>query len=554
MKKTILIGLIAVVAIAGGWLGRLGYRSWKQEHLIRQAHYFLSKSDVKNAALCLQQAVESNPNNLEANRMFANLAEAGHSRNAILWRKRVVELEPAAAQNRLDLARAALAFGDTATANDALRAVNPAERNSAGYQKLAGALAWALNQYPEAESDYLEALRLEPANPVSEMDLAMIQMLSTNSEKSTMARASLERLSTNAAFRCQALRQLTLDAVRNGAAARALAYSDELLDDPQNTFADRLAHLELLSQTHAPRMSAFLSTVQAESCTNSQKAAQIAKWMCNQSRTADALAWITTLPMAIRTNSPVPLIAAEGYAALGRWTDLIQIAKGHDWKEFDFQRHALYARALRAENQPLPAAVEWRAALKESAKNGAALQELAKEASAWGWGPELDETLWVLADNFPMDHGAFLLLYHRLQSAGNTPGLQRLLAKTSAVAPKDIDLKTDLALVSLLLNPTDDKAHMLAHEIYGVAPKNPYILSIYAYSLFLQHRSDEALSLFNGLDSGALTNSAVAAYYGIILAESGKGTKARPYLDLASDAKLLPEERDLVKKARQKSG
>jgi predicted Zn-dependent protease len=150
-----------------------------------------------------------------------------------------------------------------------------------------------------------------------------------------------------------------------------------------------------------------------------------------------------------------------------------------------------------------------------------------------------------------MEKGAFLLLYNRLFAAGNTPALHNLLLKTSVAVPSNTDLKNNLAMVSLLLNPREAKAYDLARDVYAKDPQNPFILSTYAYSLFLQHKADEALKLFDALPAQQLTNAAVATYFGIILAGSGQGPKARPYLDLAERAKLLPEERNLVKKARQ---
>lgn len=551
MKKAVFFASALVILAGAAWFGRIGYRCWKQEHLIRQARYFLSQSDPTNAVLCLQQAVQSNPSNVEACRLFADLAETARSRNAIFWRRRVVELEPAPAQNRIDLARTSLLMGDFATANEALASVNEAGKKTAAYHKMAAALAWALNQFPEAEVHYQEAARLEPENLVSQIDLATVQLISQDAAKAKQGRSRLEALKTQPEVCCQALRQLALDAARNGAPDRAVSFSTELVENPHSIFSDRILRLDFLRQAKSPKFAPYLSTIQNESATNHLKAYDLGKWMFGQGQTNEAMAWIQTLPPAMQTNMPMPLLTAEGFATLGKWAELTAMLKGQDWKGLEYLRHACQSRALRATGNSPGAAVEWRNALKASGKRLPVLNDLVQKTAAWGWEPELDETLWTIVDNFPMEKGAFLLLYNRLFAAGNTPALHNLLLKTSVAVPSNTDLKNNLAMVSLLLNPREAKAYDLARDVYAKDPQNPFILSTYAYSLFLQLKADEALKLFDALPAQQLTNAAVATYYGIILAGSGQGPKARPYLDLAERAKLLPEERNLVKKARQ---
>src|SRR5262245_29645504 len=101
MKKWVLITLGMGVVAGGALLAPAAYRHWRQRHLIHQAREFLAKSDTANARLCLRRAVQCNPSDIEACRMFAGMAEQAGSPNAIWWRHRVVELEPKALQNRI---------------------------------------------------------------------------------------------------------------------------------------------------------------------------------------------------------------------------------------------------------------------------------------------------------------------------------------------------------------------------------------------------------------------------------------------------------------------
>jgi hypothetical protein len=394
-------------------------------------------------------------------------------------------------------------------------------------------------------------VRLEPTNLVSQLDLAIVELVSTNPADADRGRAALVMLAANEEMRCRALRQLTLDAALTQGPQKALSYSAELQKDPHSTFADHLMHLNLLNRSKSPLLVDYLASLQKESATNLVKACELGRWFYGQGRTNDAIAWIHTLPPAVQTNLPMPMLVAEGWVTLGAWTELEASLKTQNWRDMDYLRHAFRARALRTGGNPMAAAVEWQGALKGATKHLETLKDLVRRTAGWGWEPEVVETLWAVMDNFPSDQETFLVLHQRLIAAGDTAGLRNLLTKTYAVVPANADLENNLALISLLLNPQEAKAHDLAHDVYSKDPKNPFFLSTYAYSLHLQNKSGEALKLFDTLTSQDLTNPPVAAYYGIILKGSGNGAKAKSYLELAGGAKLLPEEVALVKKARQ---
>ena len=82
--------------------------------------------------------------------------------------------------------------------------------------------------------------------------------------------------------------------------------------------------------------------------------------------------------------------------------------------------------------------------------------------------------------------------------------------------------------------------------MYQKAPANPSYASTYAFSLHLQDRSAEALKVLEKLKPKQLEDPAVAVYYAVVLQATGNTERARKYLDLATRARLLPEERKLV--------
>src|SRR5689334_8538701 len=110
MKKATIVLVCLCLLFVTGFAGYRGYNIWKQKRLVRQARAFIAKSDEADALLCLREALQSNPNNLEACRMMADFLELAKSPQALLWRSRVVDLQPKSFTNRLALARAAVAL------------------------------------------------------------------------------------------------------------------------------------------------------------------------------------------------------------------------------------------------------------------------------------------------------------------------------------------------------------------------------------------------------------------------------------------------------------
>ncbi len=105
-------------------------------------------------------------------------------------------------------------------------------------------------------------------------------------------------------------------------------------------------------------------------------------------------------------------------------------------------------------------------------------------------------------------------------------------------------------MIGFLLQTNVAKAHQLAGEIYQREPRNSGFLSTRAYSLHLQGKDDEAIKLFQNLKPAELENPSTAAYYVIVLSQTGDFATAKKYLPFAEKASLLPEEEKLFLTAK----
>jgi len=555
MRKIFIIVLSCVGVLLAGYAGYRGYKVWKNKHLMSVGREFLAKSDRRNAALSAQEVLRSDPKNVDATRVMAQLAEASRSPAALFWRSRVVELAPHSLDDRLALVQTALTMRDYATATNALELVEPADRESAAYHNIAGMVAASTGQPDQAEKHFLEVSRLEPQNPSPQLNLAVVRLHRTNALELAEARATLQRLAsnpTNSDLRCKALRELTLDAMGYGHADAAGALSKQLIQETNSAFSDRVLRLEVLSETHNADFKPTLASYQLEAATNQSKIYELARWEMTKTSPTAALIWLRSLPMNTQTNQPATLLAAECYLASKDWKGLHAWLEKQHWAEMEFLRHALMSRALRGQELATTAKTEWEQALKSANGQKQNLVTLLRLAAEWNWPNEGEDLLWTIFNRYPQERWAKRALTQTLLDGGQTRSLMQLFSQELQRSPTDLAAKNNLATIALLLDAKELKPYDLARDVYQQAPTNASFASTYAFSLYQQKKYADALKVMQQLKPQDLEIPAIAGYYGLILKATGNGAKAKVYLDWTSKARLLPEERKLF--AQAKSG
>jgi tetratricopeptide (TPR) repeat protein len=518
--------------------------------LLAQSRHYFALKDFPNVELCLHRALQLNPFNVAANKAVAELLEARGSRLALEWRKRVVQLDPADPTNRLALAETALKVRDLSSAARALRELTGSATNSAAFHKLAGALAWAEGRNEDAERYYTEALRLEPTNLLSRLNLATIHIASTNRAVVDSARSTLEDLTTNTACKLTALRYLTSDAVLHKALPRAVKFSGLMVDDTNASVLDKIEHLGLLHKVDTTAYEQWLTTLEHESAHSANQAFALANWKNSIEGPTNTLRWLQKLPAEIQTNQPVPLIITDCQLALQDWDGVLSVVSSQDWAEANYCRLALQSRAERALGKEYIFKTAWNKAVTAASQRLDRLARLAQLSADWGWKPERTEVLRTIVAQFPKARWASAQLLEQLYAVGNTQGLKELLSRIYPEEPTNARLKNAFANVSLLRKTELEKAFRLSKEAYESLPEDPFIVSTYSFSLLLQHKPDEALKAVSKLKPEALQIPEVAGFYGVVQAESGHKELAKASLERAEAANLLPEEKELVRLAK----
>ncbi len=552
MRKILIIIFCCIAVLLTGYVVYRSYNVWKCSHLMGLAHQFMAKADGRNALLCAQQVLRSDPHNLDATRVMAQLNGAARSPSALLWWSRVVELNPHSLDDHLALAQTAMLMHDYAIATNALAGVDQAGRNTVGYHNVAGTVAATANRPAQAEAEFSEAARLDPENESVRLNLAVVRLHGTNLPAITEARAALKQLSstaTNSFLRCQALRELAFDALRHRQANEALSLSQQLLQQTNSTFQDRLLRLDVLQEDQYAAFRPALTAFQHEAANDPAKIDDLVKWQRANTSTKDALAWLRTLPSNMQTNLTVEILAAECLDTLRDWRGIQSSIEKQNWSELEFLRHAFLSRSLRGQGLPDSAKAEWERALS-TANGQSALAMLFGAAAQWNWQSEGEDILWTIVNRFPGEEWALQRLTQELYTGGRTRSLMQLFNQESQKNPLDLGTKNNLAMTALLLDAQEYKPYDLARDLYQKSPTNSSYVSTYAFSLYLQGKNAEALKVIKTLKPGQLQDPSVAGYYGLILKATGDRARARAYLDWSARGHLLPEEKKLFDAAK----
>jgi hypothetical protein len=553
MRRMFILVLCCVVVLLGGYVGYRSYRVWKNRHLLNLAHDFLAKSDWRNAMLSAQVILASDPNNLDGSRIMAQLADASHQPTALLWRGRVVELAPHSLKDRLAFAQTAMNMRDYTDASSALEGADAEAKKTAAYHNVAGELAVAANHLDQAEMHFLEASHLEPQDPAPQLNLAVVRLHGSNASELTDARNVLQLLAsnqTNLALRCQALRELTLDAINHNNEDIALSLSKRLMQETNCSFTDWILRLSVLQEARNEEFKPFMADCQREAAGNPGRIYELATWEMGKISPGDALAWMRSLPIGTQTNQPTTLLIAECYAASKDWRGLQTWLEKQHWPDLEFVRHAFLSRALRGQELADSARTEWEEALHSADNQKQSLAMLLPLAAQWNWGSEQEDLLWAIASRYPQEKWAAQALSKALFAGGQTRLLMKLSKQEWERTPSDVVAKNNLAMVALLLDAKELKPLDLARGAYEQAPTNPSFATTYAFALFTERRNAEALKVIQGIAPQDLQSPNRAGYYGLILKATGNYEKAKVYLDLASKAALLPEERALFDHAK----
>ena len=544
-----------LLVIASFSYGPKLYRDWHQRRLLHQAASLLQEEKFDQAAQNARKVLTVNPNSLPAYYILAEAAEKQNLEEAVLWRAQIARLLPKDTDSQLNLASAALRFGQIDLARKALNDVVPNYRGSAPFHVVAGWLARAEGNLAEQEEQFAAAVKEEPGNDIYQFNLAALQIQSNDSEKSAKARAVLDRLSKVAPFRTGALRALLNDAVARNDLAAADNFAQQLQMSQEVTFGDYLLCLTFYRKLDEKKFRPLLERVKPFAVRNPSDLASLMSWMNENGLAEDVVKWIDKLSKDELTFPPVSIAVAAAYANTKNWSRLRRWTGTGSWGDSDYLRIAYQAIATR-QSQRDDAHIEferlWRSA--EQATNDQPEHELdlARLASKWNLEKE-SELLWLrVAKNPPMRREALDALRRLYRTNDNLEKLYDTLQRLHESSPTEAPITADLARLGLNIEQNTKESHDLAKEAYDRAPNELNCAVTYAFSLYRLGRGVEGLGIIQRLPPDQLHDPHGAVYVALLLADAGQVEGAKEYIAAADAGKIYLEEKKLLDEAKSK--
>jgi predicted Zn-dependent protease len=543
---------VCVLALMLAGAGYRVYGGWRKGHLSQQAQDFFVRKDYSSAALVARHVLQLDPKNVAACRIMAEIAELAGKQEALSWREQVVANEPSVVANRVALASTALRFRQIELARKNLDAIPTAGRANIQYHQIAGALALAEKNRTVAEKEFAAAAELEPGNAQLALNVATIRLTASDSATREKARAELQQFAEKPALRLEALRSLASDALANKSPAAA-KWAGALRATEGATFADVLLHLEATQDTDAA--GSVMRETQTLACQSAGTAASLITWMNRHALAQPALEWALSLPKQILNAPPVPLAVAEAYSFLQDWTGLKGWVDGKNWDEDECLRLAVMSHALHritpGDRASMESQTAWAAALKATGNRPQRLAVIAQLAEGWGYSEEAADAWWLIANGNENAKQALSALQRLYKAKQNSHGLLRVAKRALELNPSDLIAANNCANLGLLLTG-DSAARRLATKLHAENPTDPAVSSTYAFALFTEGRTREALTQMETLKEPQLRHPVIAAYYFVMLVENGKMEQAHSFLSAANKAQLLPEELQLLTAATRK--
>jgi Tfp pilus assembly protein PilF len=549
---TILLGIVSFS------YGSKLYRDWHQRRLLHLAESLLQEQKFDQAAQEARKVLTGDPTSVPACYILAEAAERQNLKETVLWRGQIARLRPKDPHSQLNLASAALRFGQIDLARKALNDVLPDYRDSAAFHVVAGWLARAEGNLAEQEEQFAAAVKEEPGNDLYQFNLAALQIESTDTQKSAKARATLDRLSKVAPFRTGALRALLNDAVARNDLAAAENFAQQLQMSQEVTFGDYLLCLNFYRKLDEKKFRPLLEKVKPVALRNPSDLASLINWMNENGLAEEVVKWIDKLPKDELTFPPVSIAVAATYANSKNWSRLKRWTGNGSWGEFDYLRVAYQAIAMRQSQSRNSGIAQtefetlWRSA--ELASNGRPERDLdlARLASKWNLKKEA-ELLWLrVANNPPMRREALDALRRLYRTNDNLEKLYDTLQRLHESSPTEAPITADLARLGLNIEQNTRASQDLAKEAYDRAPNELNCAVTYAFSLYRLARNAEGLGVIQTLPPDHLHDPHAAVYVALLLAEAGQIEGAREYIAAADAGKIYVEEKKLLDEAKSK--
>jgi len=448
LRIVAVVGGLAVLGAVGYYVGEPAWAHWQSRQALAQSRVFEAKKDYNSMLLALRRATQLAPRDRFVWEETAReLGEIG-SPEELTAREELTRLRPGDRIVQLAFAEEALRFGRYDTAKTALDAVDDASKTDLEYQRLAVRLAVAQGQASELRVQLKKLLKLEPKNANARFTYAALNLWGSDAAAAEAARQEMNLLLDEPTTRLRAAIEMITEAVRHGTPLRV----HQVLQRCLSVFAPDSPALAVDSDVQ--RWEALLAALKKAAPPVASDTALLARWLADMRRVPEALAWLESLPAALRT-APMVLDLTAQLAAEGK--DDAELAKALTAKAWGAWAPAAWQLAIqyRQERERPPGSpppVQWTDVIKASGDTFDGLRNLARLANAWQRPADADAAWLALLDRAPMITWVYQALESSYVSQGNLAGLLALYTRWSQTFPLDDTITERLTFTAVLLD------------------------------------------------------------------------------------------------------
>lgn len=558
-RLAVLVAATAVAVVLGivcFIYGARFYNGWQENRLLKRASILLEQHDYEGATRDAQSALRLHSDSLSAFYILAEASEAQNRIETVTWRTQIARLSPQKLDSQLNLASAALRFGELDTARKAMDRVSPNDRQRAEYHVVAGWVARAEGDEAGVLEHFAAAVKSEPANDLYLFNLAVLQIKSAEPKTSDEARAALTRLSQHPEFRTGALRALLSRAVDQNDLASADNFAQDLQMSQQVTFGDYLLCLNLYRKLDEKKFLTLLDRVKPVAARNSTDLAALMNWMNSNGMAAEVLKWTEKLSPDLTTKPPPSISVAAAFAEVKNWSRLKRWTRGGSWGPANYLRLAYQAYAARQSRQAGADAEYnslWRSAEQAAADDPQRELDLARLATKWNLLVEAEQVWLRVAQNHSTRREGYDALARIYRANNDLPNLYRTMQRLHEASPGDPDTAANYARLALLLDQNAAEGHRVAKEAYDRVPANVNCAVTYAFSLYGLGRTAEGLDVIKKLPAAQLRDAHAAVYTAVLLLDENQLEAAKDYVAVARRGPIFVEEKKLLEETVTKT-
>jgi DNA-directed RNA polymerase subunit RPC12/RpoP len=564
-RRRLWIGLALLVTLGavGALTARPAVRAvkgWQSRRLAAEALRLIDQQQWKEAQDKVQDAYQLRSNEPDAIRAAAILlTRVGHAREAKNFWQQLEALRPLSPAEHRDFAAAELGLDELdAAATHLHAAVPPGQEGAPADWRLELQLAARRRDHPRTLALAQKIAASPAADERQRLDATLLLLGLGLPEAAPAAWETVLKIARGKTP--ESLEALELLARQSGRAAtvsRAGKSEEKPLLPPAEVSAlleahplariqHRLLALDLRLAEDPSQREAFIAQAIEKFSGDDEDLAGLSAWLYGKGEFARALE-VNPIAKAVRSRA-LFLQYLDTLGALGRWQEIEDAIEGHKFSLDPMIEQMYLARCSAQLGQPQASELRWNAAIAAAGANPDKLMTVGAYAQKNGAPVPAEVALRAALKAAPDSRPLHEALLAFLQQQGRTAPVRDALADMAARWPQDAAVRNDRAYLDALLGENLPAARDAARQLVQANPASlPHRVTLALAEFRLGHALT-ALDAFKGMDPiHAASQPRQVAVYAAVLWETGYNADARRAAQLIDPARLLPEERELLR-------